>query len=169
MAASVSHARSNASSTLRRRWSAENGDQKGDATTIPSCRDVFAKALLREAFYGTTRFDDFAERVGISTAVAAARLKELVTAGVLIRRPYQEPGCRTRDEYHLTARGRDLLPVLALQQWGDRHPQDQGPDLEVVDASGSPVRVAVVDSAGKEQPPEGLQASASRRNRRAGR
>jgi DNA-binding HxlR family transcriptional regulator len=128
-----------------------------------------AMLIMREAFYGTTRFDDFAERVGISTAVAAARLKELVTAGVLIRRPYQEPGCRTRDEYHLTARGRDLLPVLALQQWGDRHPQDQGPDLEVVDASGSPVRVAVVDSAGKELPPEGLQASASRRNRRAGR
>jgi DNA-binding HxlR family transcriptional regulator len=128
--------------------------------------------ILREAFYGTTRFDDFAERVGISTAVAAARLKELVTAGVLIRRPYREPGSRTRDEYHLTARGRDLLPVLlALQQWGDRHLQDQGPDLEVVDASGSPVRVAVVDSAGKELHPEGLhvRASASRRNRRAGR
>lgn len=128
-----------------------------------------AALILREAFYGTTRFDDFAERVGITPAVAAARLKDLVAAGILVRRPYRVPGSRTREEYHLTDRGRELLPaLLALQQWGDRHLQDdQGPDVEVVDESGSPVRVAVVDSAGNELTPEHVQVrvSAARRRR----
>lgn len=77
--------------------------------------------LLREAFYGTTRFDDFAERVGVSESVAAARLRELVEAGLLERRPYQQPGERTRHGYHLTQAGVDFFPVLvALWQWGQR-------------------------------------------------
>jgi len=77
--------------------------------------------LLREAFYGTTRFDDFAGRVGISEPVAAARLKELVAVGLLERHPYREPGQRTRLDYRLTDMGVDVFPVLAaLVQWGDR-------------------------------------------------
>lgn len=78
--------------------------------------------LMREASYGTTRFDDLAARVGISDAVTAARLRDLVDAGLLERRPYREPGQRTRHEYVLTASGEDLLPVLvALAEWGRRH------------------------------------------------
>jgi len=46
-----------------------------------------AMLLMREAFYGTRRFDDFAHRVGISDAVAAARLRELVEAGLLAKVP----------------------------------------------------------------------------------
>jgi DNA-binding HxlR family transcriptional regulator len=77
--------------------------------------------MLREAFYGTTRFDDFAARVQVSESVAAARLKALVSAGLLERRPYREPGERTRFEYHLTDKGHDFYPVLvALTVWGDR-------------------------------------------------
>lgn len=86
-----------------------------------------ALLLMREAFYGTRRFHDFAERVGITEAVAAKRLRELVDAGLLDRTPYQEPGQRTRHEYRLTERGRDLLPVvLSLMAWGDRHLSDDG-------------------------------------------
>ena len=60
--------------------------------------------------------------MGITEAVAATRLRELVDADLLAQRPYQEPGQRTRHEYVLTDMGRDLLPVLvALMQWGDRH------------------------------------------------
>jgi DNA-binding HxlR family transcriptional regulator len=81
-----------------------------------------AMLLLREAYYGTTRFDDFAGRVGISEAVAAARLRELTDAGLLRREPYREPGHRTRHEYRLTEMGRDLLPVvLGLFDWGGRY------------------------------------------------
>ena len=64
--------------------------------------------LLREAFYGTRRFDDFARRVGITEQVTATRLKALVEEGLLRREPYREPGQRTRSEYRLTAKGRGL-------------------------------------------------------------
>src|SRR5436190_21491264 len=78
--------------------------------------------LLREAFYGSTRFDDLVRLTGFTEAVAAKRLKELVAHGLLERRPYREPGQRTRHEYVLTERGRDLLPaLLALGQWGRKH------------------------------------------------
>lgn len=81
-----------------------------------------AMLLMREAYYGTTRFDDFARRVGITNAAASARLAELVDLGLLARRPYREPGQRRRDEYVLTEAGRDFMPVVwAMFQWGQRH------------------------------------------------
>ncbi len=83
--------------------------------------------ILREAYYGTTRFDEFAERVAITDAVAAARLRELVEVGVLERVPYREAGQRTRHEYHLTESGRELLPVvLGLFEWGGKHLTSDG-------------------------------------------
>jgi DNA-binding HxlR family transcriptional regulator len=86
-----------------------------------------AMLLLREAFYGTSRFDDFAARVGLSDAVTAARLKELTSEGLLVREPYREPGQRTREAYRLTEKGADLLPALtALMTWGDRWLNDGG-------------------------------------------
>lgn len=85
-----------------------------------------AMLLLREAWYGTTRFDDFATRVGISDAIASARLRELVTAGLLERRAYREPGQRTRHEYVLTSSGDELVPaLLTLAAWGRQHHPDR--------------------------------------------
>ncbi len=76
--------------------------------------------LLREAFLGTRRFDDFAERVDVSEPTAARRLRELTGAGLLEQVPYREPGQRERHEYRLTDKGRDLMPVIAaLREWGD--------------------------------------------------
>ena len=89
------------------------------AIDVVGARSAFL--LLREAFYGTSRFDDFAERVGISQPVAAARLRELVEDGLLAREPYQEPGQRTRMQYRLTEKGTEFFPVLAaLMEWGNR-------------------------------------------------
>ncbi|WGL52392.1 helix-turn-helix domain-containing protein [Nocardioides sp. BP30] len=86
--------------------------------------------LLREAFYGATRFDDLVRRVGVTEAVASQRLRELVDAGVLVKQPYREPGQRTRSEYVLTEAGHELLPlVLALGRWGARHIPGGGPRL----------------------------------------
>src|SRR3954467_3164417 len=83
--------------------------------------------LLREAFYGATRFDDLVRLTGFTEAVAAKRLKELVEHDLLERRPYREPGQRTRHEYVLTQRGRDLLPALfALGQWSCKHSPERG-------------------------------------------
>ncbi|MEW2402562.1 helix-turn-helix domain-containing protein [Streptomyces sp. NPDC046862] len=92
-----------------------------------------ALLIMREAFFGTRRFDDFAQRVGIGEPAASARLKELTAAGLLERVPYQEPGQRTRYAYQLTEKGRDFLPVLvALRQWGDTWAADeQGPPVVV--------------------------------------
>jgi DNA-binding HxlR family transcriptional regulator len=71
-----------------------------------------ALILLREAFWGTTRFEDFAQRAGFTEQIAATRLKQLVEAGVLAKQPYKSPGQRTRYEYVLTGRGRQLFPLL---------------------------------------------------------
>lgn len=77
--------------------------------------------ILREAFYGSTRFEQFVTQTGISEPVAAARLRELTAEGLLEKVPYREPGLRTRHEYRLTEKGADLLPVLAaMMAWGDR-------------------------------------------------
>jgi DNA-binding HxlR family transcriptional regulator len=83
--------------------------------------------VLREALYGTTRFDDFVRRTQSTDAVVASRLKQLTALGALVKQPYREAGKRTRDEYRLTAKGRDLLPVVfGLMQWGSRHLQPGG-------------------------------------------
>jgi DNA-binding HxlR family transcriptional regulator len=81
-----------------------------------------AMLIMREAYYGTTRFDDFWRRIGVTKAAAAARLSDLLEAGLLERRPYQEPGQRSRDEYVLTQAGVDFMPVVwAMFEWGRRH------------------------------------------------
>jgi DNA-binding HxlR family transcriptional regulator len=81
-----------------------------------------AMLIMREAYYGTTRFDDFWRRVGVTKAAASARLNELVDAGLLQRRAYKEPGQRSRDEYVLTNTGLDFMPVIwAMFEWGRRH------------------------------------------------
>lgn len=86
-----------------------------------------AMLLLRELFYGATRFDALVRRVGVTEAVAAQRLRELVDNGVLAKHPYREPGQRTRYEYRLTGAGHALIPVvLGLFEWGAAHLPDGG-------------------------------------------
>src|SRR5205085_6582627 len=68
--------------------------------------------ILREAFYGATRFEEFVDRTELSEPITSARLRELTEAEILRREPYREPGQRTRDRYRLTHKGADLLPVL---------------------------------------------------------
>lgn len=122
-------------------------DWKAERCTLARALDVIstrsAFLILREAFYGTTRFDDFASRAGISEPVAANRLRELVEQGLLEREDYREPGQRTRQRYRLTDKGADLLPALAaLMQWGDRWLDDAGGPVELRHREcGQPVRV----------------------------
>jgi DNA-binding HxlR family transcriptional regulator len=105
-------------------WQAR-GCSLARAIDVVSTRSAFL--LIREAFYGTTRFDDFAARAGISEPVAAARLHELVDAGLLAREQYQEPGQRARLAYRLTEKGAGLFPALvALMEWGDQWLTEDG-------------------------------------------
>ncbi|WP_062430603.1 winged helix-turn-helix transcriptional regulator [Herbidospora daliensis] len=115
--------------------------------------------ILREAFYGTTRFDDFTRRTRIGDAIVAARLKELTVIGLFDRRPYREPGKRTRYEYHLTDKGRDLFPVVfALMQWGNKHLQgdDGGPLRLVEQGTGEAVVIGARTVSGRDVDPEDL-------------
>ncbi len=138
------------------------GGWTADRCSIAKAMEVLstrsALLILREAFYGTTRFDDFAERVGISQPVAAARLKELVDEGLLERESYQEPGQRTRQGYRLTEKGADLLPVLvALMQWGDRWLAPAGAPVELHhQGCGETVHAELRCAAGHRTGPEDL-------------
>src|SRR3954469_912086 len=100
------------------------------ALDVLGARSAFL--ILREAFYGTTRFDDFAERVGLSESAPAGRLRGLVDEGLLEREAYREPGQRTRHQYRLTPKGADLLPALvALMEGGDRWLAEGGGGVEL--------------------------------------
>ena len=105
--------------------------------------------VLREAFYGVRRFDDFARALKCGRGVLSDRLKTLTDAAVLDRREYVEPGRRARAEYHLTPKGQDLFPaILALSQWGERWmPPPDGPVAKVTRrTSGRPIRVVMTDA-----------------------
>jgi DNA-binding HxlR family transcriptional regulator len=107
-----------------------------------------ALLLLREVFYGASRFDALVKRVGVTEAVASQRLRELVEVGVLAKEPYREPGQRTRHAYVLTEAGHDLLPVvLALLQWGAAHSRGSAPVVTHA-GCGEPVQVEVRCAAG---------------------
>ncbi|MFE2597881.1 winged helix-turn-helix transcriptional regulator [Streptomyces sp. NPDC059396] len=76
--------------------------------------------VIRDAFYGIRRYNDFLAHLGLPRAVLAARLQALERAGVLEKRRYQDSP--PRDEYVLTERGTDLWPVLrSLGVWGTAH------------------------------------------------
>ena len=99
------------------------------ARTMQVLGDRWTILIVRECFRGRTRFSDFRRVLGIPTDILTSRLCSLVDAGVLERRGYREPGARERFDYHLTAAGDALLPVLgALAQWGnDFRPSGHGP------------------------------------------
>ena len=103
-----------------------------------------AMILLREVFYGARRFDDLARLTGLTDAVAAKRLKQLVADGLLAQRPYREPGSRTRYEYVLTERSQELFALLvAFADWGRRLDADRD-GVEFVHAGcGAPLQAAV--------------------------
>lgn len=92
------------------------------AATLEVVGERWTLLVLRDAFYGVRRFEDFQHRLGVARNVLSARLATLVEHDLLVRTPYREPGRRLRQEYRLTEAGRQLLPaVIALMQWGDAH------------------------------------------------
>ena len=89
--------------------------------------------ILRDAFAGLSRFDEFQQSLGIAPGMLTRRLNALVERGLLERRPYSERP--PRDAYVLTACGRDFHPVLiALLAWGNRHFAPEGETIRIVDA-----------------------------------
>ena len=103
--------------------------------SVAQCLEVVGEwwslLIVRDAFLGCTRFDQFQERLGISRNILHQRLARLVEAGILEKVAYSEHP--PRYDYRLTAKGRDLWPVLTtMRQWGDKHAAPNGPPLQVV-------------------------------------
>ena len=115
------------------RWTDYDSTVCSVARTSDVVGDRWTLLVLRDLLNGVRRFDELAAHLGIARDVLASRLGKLVDAGVVERRPYQEPGSRMRYEYALTAAGLDLRPVLiALAQWGDKHRAGaQGPPTAI--------------------------------------
>lgn len=106
--------------------------------SVAQCLEVVGEwwtmLIVRDAFLGVRRFDQFQERLGISRNILNQRLNWLVEQGVLDKVRYNEHP--PRYEYKLTPRGRDLWPVLnAMRQWGDKHAAPYGPPMRLVHRS----------------------------------
>lgn len=89
------------------------------ANTVDLIGDRWTVLILRDAFLGVRRFDEFQADLGIARNVLAHRLLTLVEAGIMKTRQYEDRP--PRDEYLLTEKGKDLFDVLiSLWKWGDR-------------------------------------------------
>ncbi|MDF2705054.1 MAG: helix-turn-helix transcriptional regulator [Nonomuraea muscovyensis] len=131
-------------------WSIGDGCSAARVLDLLSTKTVFL--VVRECFYGTTRFDDFVTRTGTSAPAVSRALRQLKAAGIVASALYREPGSRARDEYRLTEAGQGLLPVfLSLMQWGDTYLQEGRPPLSFVETgTGRPIRVRVTADAAPE-------------------
>ncbi|MBA2936571.1 helix-turn-helix transcriptional regulator [Sphingomonas sp. CGMCC 1.13654] len=108
--------------------------------------DAWSMMILRDAGYGATRFDQFRTSLGIAPNILTRRLAALTEDGLLEKRRYSERP--PRDEYVLTEKGRDFLPILAaIGAWGARHHGEGGTSRIVDVETGVPVETAVVDRA----------------------
>jgi DNA-binding HxlR family transcriptional regulator len=102
---------------------------------IAELGDVWAIMVLRDAFRGSKRFDDFANKLGIATNILSERLRQLTEAGIFEKVAYSAHP--PRYEYVLTRKGRDLQPIfIALTRWGDTYlADDSRPPLTYIHRS----------------------------------
>lgn len=131
----------------------DRSSELGDLCPVERTGEIIGRRstilLLREASYGTRRFDDFVRRTGLTESVVAAQLRALVAEGLFAKQPYREPSQRARSEYVLTDAGRELLPIIvALASWGDRH-RPRSHAMRMVHAGcGANVETAIVCAEG---------------------
>jgi DNA-binding HxlR family transcriptional regulator len=118
------------------------------AGALEAIGDRWGFLVLRDLTLGLSRYDEIKTSTGMPAQTLSDRLKHLEDTGLISRNRYQQRP--PRDEYVLTAKGRDLATVLtALREWGDRWDAHgtSGPPLEVVDrTTGRLLRLALVDS-----------------------
>ena len=117
------------------------------ARTLERVGEWWSILILRDAFHGLTRFDQFQTSLGIAPNMLTRRLDALVEAGLLARQLYSKHP--PRYEYVLTQRGRDFWPVLvALMAYGNRHFAREGVATELADAqTGKAIDPVLVDRA----------------------
>lgn len=134
------------------------------AQTLEQVGEWWTFLILRNAFCGMSRFDDFKQHLGIATNVLASRLGKLVKVGILRCEKARDDG-RARD-YRLTEKGLALYPILiAMTDWGEHWaPDPKGPRIMLRDRrTGRPVdRVAVRSRDGRALAPADVIAKAGR-------
>ncbi|MBP1035124.1 helix-turn-helix transcriptional regulator [Serratia fonticola] len=102
--------------------------------------------ILRDAFHGLSKFDEFQQSLGLSPTLLTRRLKFLVESGIIYKQRYQTRPIRY--QYLLTERGKDFFPVLVtLFQWGNTHLTEGAHSAELVDRrSGQPIQPLLIDA-----------------------
>ncbi len=126
------------------------------ARSLELVGDRWTLLIVRDLILGLSRFDEFVESLGIASNVLTDRLKRLVEEEIAERIPYSERP--DRFEYRLTAKGRELGPVLlALMQWGDRHVSKKPPRIARRRSDRSRVSVALVAADGSPVTPGDLE------------
>jgi DNA-binding HxlR family transcriptional regulator len=117
------------------------------ARSVEQIGDSWTLMILRNALLGARRFQDFEAQLGAPPTTLARRLHALTTQGFFTRRLYEAHP--RREEYELTQKGLDFLPVLlTLAAWGARWLSPEGAPLECIDAdSGCLLDPVLVDSA----------------------
>jgi DNA-binding HxlR family transcriptional regulator len=92
----------------------------GVARALEIVGERWTLLIVRDAFFGRRRFEEFQESLGIARNVLTDRLNRLVDEGIFDRVLYSERP--ERYEYRLTTKGRELLvPLTALREWGEKH------------------------------------------------
>ncbi len=124
-----------------------NRDYEGQVCSIAKALELVGERwtllIIRDAFLGRRRFDEFQESLGIARNVLTERLTRLVEQGIFERIRYSERP--ERFEYRLTRKGRDLnVALAALRQWGDEYLSEKPPVLLRTRAGGKPVVAALV-------------------------
>ena len=116
------------------------------AQTLDVVGDPWTLLIVREALFGTTRFDDFQRNLDIPRATLASRLDSLVVHGVLEQRTYQVRP--ERHDYVLTDKGRDLRRIMvSMMQWGDKWSSLPAPPVTLLDAeTGAEIDPIYVDA-----------------------
>jgi DNA-binding HxlR family transcriptional regulator len=116
------------------------------AQTLEVVGDWWSLLIMRDIFFGVTRFDDIRRRLGIARNTLTDRLNWLSDHAVVTRVPYGDSG--NRFEYRLTEKGRDLQPVLlAMVAWGDKWGgTTKHPPLQPSDQNGDPVELRIVNA-----------------------
>ncbi|MDH7797985.1 MULTISPECIES: helix-turn-helix domain-containing protein [unclassified Beijerinckia] len=126
------------------------GDYCPSARALDAIGDWWSLLIVRDAFDGLTRFGEFEKNLGIAKNILSERLRMLIARGILEAVPASDKG--SRQEYHLTAMGRDLFPVMvALRQWGEQHLFGPGEEHSrlIERATGEPVRLDVRAQSGR--------------------
>jgi len=134
------------------------------ARSLDEIGDWWTLLIVRDAFHGKTRFNDFQKSLDLAKNILSARLKTLVANGILEKRPSADGNVRS--EYHLTDKGRRLRVVLvALRQWGEDNLFDDGEPMMVARGPANrPIsRLQLMDHEGRPLEPEEIVVTRGRK------